>query len=249
MKQQKMKTTLATILMTGFIAFSQAPDPYNILDRVDRNMLSTTKVLEGQMIVYGKRNTRTITFRSYAEGTEKSFTEYLSPARETGTKMLKLKDNLWIYSPAADRTIQLSGHMLKQSVMGSDMSYEDMMEDRKMKDVYDAVITGEEDVDGRPCWILELNAKVIDVAYERMKIWVDRQRFVPLREELYAKSGQLLKRAVFSDVRKFGNRWYPTKVNYKDVLKKGHGTDFIITRLQLDVRIDDYLFTKAALKR
>ena len=244
-----MKTTIAILLLTGFIAFSQAPDPYNILDRVDRNMLSTTKVLDGQMIVYGKRNTRTITFRSYAEGTEKSFTEYLSPAREAGTKMLKLKDNLWIYSPAADRTIQLSGHMLKQSVMGSDMSYEDMMEDRKMKDVYDAVITGEEDVDGRPCWILELNAKVPDVAYDKMKIWVDRQRFVPLREELFAKSGQMLKRATFSDVRRFGSRWYPTKINYKDVLKKGQGTDFIITRLQLDVKIDDYLFTKAALKR
>jgi len=237
---------LVPFLWTGI---AQSPDPYVILDRVDQNMLSTTKILEGKMIVYGKRNTRTITFRSYSEGIDKSFTEYLSPAREAGTKMLKLKDNLWIYSPAADRTIQISGHMLKQSVMGSDMSYEDMMEDRKLKDVYDATVTGEETVDGRDCWILELNAIVEDVAYEKMKIWVDQQRYVPLREELYAKSGQLLKRAVFSDVQRFGSRWYPTKINYRDVLKNGKGTDFIVTRLQLDVTIDPYIFTKAALRR
>jgi len=237
---------LVPFLWTGI---AQSPDPYVILDRVDQNMLSTTKILEGKMVVYGKRNTRTITFRSYSEGIDKSFTEYLSPAREAGTKMLKLKDNLWIYSPAADRTIQISGHMLKQSVMGSDMSYEDMMEDRKLKDVYDATVTGEETVDGRDCWILELNAIVEDVAYEKMKIWVDQQRYVPLREELYAKSGQLLKRAVFSDVQRFGSRWYPTKINYRDVLKNGKGTDFIVTRLQLDVTIDPYIFTKAALRR
>lgn len=237
---------LVPFLWTGIAQF---PDPYMILDCVDQNMLSTTKILEGKMVVYGKRNTRTITFRSYSEGIDKSFTEYLSPAREAGTKMLKLKDNLWIYSPAADRTIQISGHMLKQSVMGSDMSYEDMMEDRKLKDVYDATVTGEETVDGRDCWILELNAIVEDVAYEKMKIWVDQQRYVPLREELYAKSGQLLKRAVFSDVQRFGSRWYPTKINYRDVLKNGKGTDFIVTRLQLDVTIDPYIFTKAALRR
>ena len=239
---------LFILLLVPFL-WAQSPDPYVILDRVDQNMLSTTKILEGKMIVYGKRNTRTITFRSYSEGIDKSFTEYLSPAREAGTKMLKLKDNLWIYSPAADRTIQISGHMLKQSVMGSDMSYEDMMEDRKLKDVYDATVTGEETVDGRDCWILELNAIVEDVAYEKMKIWVDQQRYVPLREELYAKSGQLLKRAVFSDVQRFGSRWYPTKINYRDVLKNGKGTDFIVTRLKLDVTIDPYMFTKAALRR
>ena len=60
-------------------------------------------------------------------GSEKAFTENLSPAREAGTKMLKLKDKLWTYSPQTDRIIQISGHMLRQSINGSDMSYKDMM--------------------------------------------------------------------------------------------------------------------------
>jgi hypothetical protein len=36
--------------------------------------------------------------------------------------MLKLGDQLWTFSPSTDRTIQIAGHMLRQSVMGSDMS-------------------------------------------------------------------------------------------------------------------------------
>src|SRR5690554_7424342 len=118
------------------------------------------------MTIHGRRNSRTITSKTYAVGDKRSFTEYLSPPREEKTKMLKLEDRLWIYSPSTDRTIQLSGHMLKQSVMGSDLSYEDMMENRKLTEMYHAKVVGEEIIDGRKTWILQLNAKVDDATYD-----------------------------------------------------------------------------------
>ena len=49
--------------------------------------------------------------------------------------------------------------MLRQSVMGSDMSYEDMMEDPKLENLYNATVVGEDTLLERPCWILELKAK------------------------------------------------------------------------------------------
>ncbi|HCX98688.1 MAG TPA: outer membrane lipoprotein-sorting protein, partial [Bacteroidales bacterium] len=52
--------------------------------------------------------------------------------------------------------------MLKQSVMGSDLSYEDMMENRKLTEMYHAKVVGEEIIDGRKTWVLQLNAKVDD---------------------------------------------------------------------------------------
>ena len=65
--------------------------------------------------------------------------------------MLKIGDQLWIYSPSTDRTIQIAGHMLRQSVMGSDMSYEDMMEDPVLTHHYTPKVTGEEDLAGTEC--------------------------------------------------------------------------------------------------
>jgi outer membrane lipoprotein-sorting protein len=201
------------------------------------------------MVIHGKRGSRTITSKGYSEGYEKSFTEYLAPEREKGTKMLKLEDRLWIYSPSTDRTIQLSGHMLRQSVMGSDLSYEDMMEDRKLTDMYDSQVIQEETIDGRKSWVLELNAKVEEVAYQKRKIWIDQERYVPLKEELFAKSGQLLKKTVMSDVAKIQGRWFPKKINYKDVLKEGDGTDFIMMSIEFNAEIPDYIFNKASLKK
>lgn len=220
-----------------------------ILQKVDENMSSNSTITESKMVIHGRRNTREVVSKGYAEGNEKAFTEYLAPEREKGTKMLKLEDKLWIYNPSTDRTIQLSGHMLRQSVMGSDLSYEDLMEDRKLIDIYDAKITGEEVIDSRKCWVLELNATVEDASYQKRKTWVDQERFVPLKEELYAKSGQLLKQITMKNVEKIEGRWYPKNVNYKDVLKEGEGTDFMVLDIQFNPEIPDYIFNKASLKR
>lgn len=224
-------------------------DANQILDKVEENMSSDNRVFESSMIIHGSRATRTITSRTYAVGDKRSFTEYLSPAREQGTKMLKLENQLWIYSPSTDRTIQISGHMLRQSVMGSDLSYEDMMDDRKISEIYSAEVTGTEQLDGRNTWILSLTAKVSNVAYYSRKMWVDTQRFVPLKEELFARSGQLLKRTTMSDVRLIEKRWFPVKIIYKDLLRQGDGTEFIITSVKFNQSIPDYIFTKAALKQ
>jgi len=244
-----MKAQLTIILISLFVTGYSQPSAEEIIDKVDKNMSSTNRIFESTMTIKGKRGSRIITSKSYTVGDKKSFTEYLSPPREQGTKMLKLENQLWIYSPSTDRTIQISGHMLRQSVMGSDLSYEDMMDDRKLIDVYSASVIGNDIIDDRQTWTLELTAKVEDVAYAKRKIWIDRERYVPLKEELYAKSGQLLKRSTLSNVIKVDGRWFPATIIYKDILKQGDGTEFKITAVRFNQEIPEYIFTKAALKQ
>lgn len=244
-----MKTNIILIIsLLAGVSYGQ-PDADEIIERVDRNMSAENRVFESSMTIHGKRSSRTITSKTWSVGDQQSFTEYLSPAREAGTKMLKLENQLWIYSPSTDRTIQISGHMLRQSVMGSDLSYEDMMDDRKLTEVYDAEVIGNEEIDGRKTWILELNARVSDVAYARRKIWIDQERYVPLREELYAKSGQLLKQSTMQNIQKIDGRWFPMTIIYKDMLKQGDGTEFTVLSIQFNQDIPEYIFSKAALKQ
>ena len=123
-----MKRFALILFLIPTIIRAQEPTGKEILERIDKNMASKSTISTSKMVIHGARQTRTIEAKSWGMGDEKSFTEYLAPAREKGTKMLKLEDKLWIYSPGSDRTIQISGHMLKQSLMGSDLSYEDMMD-------------------------------------------------------------------------------------------------------------------------
>ena len=245
---------MKNLLMIALVFFSVPvyagyPDGPTILKKVDDNMASETRIVTSKMIIHERRDTRTVTSKSWTQGDRRDYTEYLSPPREQGTKMLKLGDRLWMYSPSTDRIIQISGHMLRQSVMGSDLSYEDMMEDPRLADLYDAKTTGTKVIDNRSCWELQLTARKADVAYHTRTLWVDQERNVPLREELYAKSGKLLKTIDLKDFKNIGKRWFPMHMTFRDVLKTGEGTEFVMESIEFNVPISEHLFNKAALRR
>ena len=244
---KRMVCFAALWAVVGILA--QVPTGDWILQKVDENIGSDNKISLSRMVIQGRRATRSIESRSWIQGDEKSFTEYLSPPRDAGTKMLKLGDQLWTYSPSTDRTIKISGHMLRQSVMGSDLSYEDLMEDRRLTSLYNARIVGEEEVEGRPCWLLELTSKEEDIAYYSRKIWVDKERFVSLKEDRFAKGGKLLKRTEVKEVRSQEGRWIPYRIVFKDMLKTGEGTEFILEEVEFNADIPDHVFSKASLRK
>lgn len=243
-----MKLTL-TVLCAVSICTGQTPSGDEILKRVDRNILSGTKISVGEMRVHERREVRTLRMKSWMRGVTKTFTEFLSPPRDQGTKMLKLEDQLWTYSPSTDRTILISGHMLRQSVMGSDLSYEDLLEDPALAHAYDAKVTGEDTVGGRPCWVLDLTSKGTDLSYQSRRIRVHRERFLVMMEERFARSGKLLKTTEVRKVIRAGDRWVAADVTFKDELKTGGGTEFVVESVSFDEGIPDFMFTKAALRR
>ena len=221
-----------------------------IIQAMDNNLNAKSRVLTSKMIVHGRRSSRTIESKNWVVGIDKAFTEYLSPPREKGTKMLKLGDKLWTYSPQTDRVIQISGHMLRQSVMGSDMSYNDMMEDRPLIELYEATLEGSVEIDGRSHWIMLLEAKVKGLSYPKRRAWIDKEYLLPMKEELYAKSGKLLKTSTMDGIKKVQGRWFPSRFVFKDELKRNSkGTEWIIDEIEFNKDIPARRFSKALLRK
>ena len=222
----------------------------DIIKAMDHNLNAKSRVMTSKMIVHGRRTSRTIESRNWVVGIDQAFTEYLSPPREAGTKMLKLYDKLWIYSPQTDRVIQISGHMLRQSVMGSDMSYNDMMEDRPLEELYIATLEGSVLIDGRDHWIMHLEAKVKGLSYPKRRAWIDKEYLLPMKEELYGKSGKLLKTSTMDGIKKVQGRWFPSRFIFKDELKRNSkGTEWHIEDIEFDVDIQESRFSKAKLRK
>jgi outer membrane lipoprotein-sorting protein len=221
-----------------------------IIQAMDNNLNAKSRIITSKMVVHGRRTSRTIVSKNWVVGTDLAFTEYLSPPREAGTKMLKLGNKLWTYSPQTDRVIQISGHMLRQSVMGSDMSYNDMMEDRPLMELYNATLEGSVEIDGRNHWIMLLEAKLKGLSYPKRRAWIDKEYFLPTKEELYAKSGKLLKTSTMDGIKKVQGRWFPSRFIYKDELKRNSkGTEWIIDEIEFDSEIPDSRFSKAILRK
>ena len=224
--------------------------PLEILERIDSNITSSAKSTLSRMIVYNRRGKkREMKMRSWVVGDERAFSEYLAPRKEKGTKVLKEGKNIWTYTPRADRIIHIAGHLLRQPIMGSDLSYEDSLEEVELSKAYAPVSTTEDQFDGRPVWIMKIQAKDTNVAYDTKKLWVDKERFLPLKQEWFGKSGKLLKTATIQKVKRIDDRWYPVNVLFKDELARGSGTQFIIDEIDFDVPIPPRLFSKQSLRK
>ncbi len=234
------------IYMVSIGSFSQEkPTAFDILNKIDQNMVFDTAYAEIDMIINIKNRVITKEIISYAEGNEKSSIEFLSPPRDRGTKILKIEDIVKIYYPSAERVMRLSGHMLRQSMMGSDFSYEDMTErSKKLKQEYTGEVIGDETFNDRPCHVLVLTSKIAKQTYFTRKIWVDAERYIGLKEELYAKSGKLLKVLNAESIKIFKKRYYPTKVTMEDKLRKDSRTEMVIKKIDFDILIPAETFSE-----
>ena len=92
-----------------------------------------------------------------------------------------------------DSLLPISSSKMKEAVFGSDLSYEDLVENFFAWE--HQTIVGTETVDRAPCQILESRPGKSDrSSYARVRSWIDPKRFIPLRVEKYLESGQLARR-------------------------------------------------------
>lgn len=228
---------------------ASAPTLDALLAGIDKNMTFDTRAVTITMNVLKNGRTKSYTLRSYGRGADEAAIEYLEPARDKGTKMLKRASELWMYLPSIEKTQKISGHMLRQGMMGSDMSYEDMMQSSGWRNLYQGTVVGPDTVDGRACWKIELTATKPDVSYPRRVTWVDQATNIPLRQELYAVSGMLLKVWTMSDVVDVGGRKFPTKMVVEDQVQKGSRTELRFSDLTFAVPLEAETFSQRWLER
>jgi outer membrane lipoprotein-sorting protein len=220
-----------------------------LLARVDKNLTYDTRESTIRMTVTKGDRVKVYRMHSYGRGADEAAVEYLEPARDKGTKMLKDGEELWMYMPAVEKTQKISGHMLRQGMMGSDMSYEDMMQASSWAELYDGTVLGEETVDGRKCWKLELKATRADVSYPRRVIFVDQATAIPLKQELYALSGMLLKSWTMGDIRAIGARQVPMRMVVEDKVQTGSRTEIVFESIAFAVPLQEEVFSQRWLER
>jgi outer membrane lipoprotein-sorting protein len=244
-----MKKKILFVTMMFFAAtlvFSQTAA--ELLKRIDENEIYSTIEYEGEMIIeYGSR-CYVKAMKAWGRGNTDSFIEFTNP-EDKGTKYLRTGGRLYVFSPDTEEVMLISGHMLKESMMGSDMSYEDTLNNETLASRYDPVIAGSETVNGRDSWVLELKAKKKTESYPSRKLWIDKENGDLLRYELFALSGVKLKDYNLLKAEILGGRRFPVEVEIRDLMRKGSKTKFVMKNVTLDKPIPDSVFSRRNLER
>ncbi|MDM0116484.1 outer membrane lipoprotein-sorting protein [Variovorax sp. J22R133] len=193
--------------MAGFLAVSTwaaEPDAQTLLAASDavRNPakpFSTTVSLveydNGQ-----ERDSTDLQAYSRAEpngGQFRSLLRFVAPLRDVNKAMLKSGTDLWFYDPASKASIRISPQqrLLGQAANGDVVTV-------NFAQAYQARLEGEEDVqDGerqsRHAYKLVLAAKVPDVTYNGIEMWVDTATSRPIKARFFSESGRLMKTAFY----------------------------------------------------
>ena len=213
-----------------------------IIRRMERHERHTSVRSTGSMEITDRFGTRTKTFISTALGDDRSLLEFTNP-EEAGQKVLRLEDEIYLYFPDSEDVIHLQGAALRESVLGSDFSYEDMTGSDSRLDDYEVALEGTEEIDGHETYRLRLTAKRRDVVYPIQVAWIDSEQFVTRRVELFSRRGRPLKRLAATEFREIGDKMIAARLEMSDFMKKDSLTVFAIDTITVDEPIDESLFS------
>ncbi len=192
---------------------------------------------------------RSVELKSWAKEDKYALTLITAPAREKGQTFLKRENEMWSWNPAISRLIKLPPSMMSQGWMGSDYTNDDILRESSVVNDYTHSIEGEEEIDGRICWKIKLNAKDdAEVLWGSQIWWVDKKDFIVIKAELYDEDDYLVRTELASEIKTMDSRLLPTVIELIPADKEGYKTILNITEMEFNININDSFFSQQNMK-
>jgi len=211
-----MKILSMFIISTLFVFDVNAQDANKLLKEVDENLMPESYEATRKLINEEPNGTKKeFTFYTVKKGKDKIAMLYLFPASEKGRSTLRLGENMWLYIPSANKPIRITS---LQSVVGGVFNNADIMQ-LEYSTEYNATYSEGTDKE----YILNLKAKNKTVAYDKLKMWIEKDKKVLRKVEAYSASGMLIKTLEFKDDKNFsGGLTRPSVIETYSSLYKGY---------------------------
>jgi outer membrane lipoprotein-sorting protein len=239
---------LWTLLSGTAAAQVPVPDVNEVMDYIDDLYRSESSHSVMRMTVVRERGTRELEMESWTKGDDDALIVIRSPAREAGAATLRTEEGLWNYAPRADRLIRIPSGLLSESWMGSHFTNDDLMRETSYLDDYDAALSSEER-DGTRYLKATLTPKPdAPVVYSELVFLITPGDWVPVRSEYY-DDGEMVRAMMFEQVQTISGKKIPMRMVILPTDAPDERTVVEYLELELNVPVDEQLFTRQGLRR
>jgi outer membrane lipoprotein-sorting protein len=220
----KILTMCTMIAALSFPAY--AIDGTQLLKQVDRNLNPESYETYRKLInIEPDGRKKEYTLFSVKKGTDKVAALFIAPASEKGRSTLRLGDNMWLYIPNVGKPIRITS---LQSVVGGVFNNADILS-LDYADEYNVERVDEKDNE----YLLYLKAKTKTVAYDRLRIWANKESKLPTRIECLTEADMLIKTLYFKQVKDFGEGVIrPAVIETDSPLYKGYKSVMIFAKIK-----------------
>ena len=232
-----MKIALATLLaVLSLAAPAFALDGLAILKQVDKNLQPESFESYRKLInIEPSGAKREFLLWTIKKGQDKIASLFLSPASEKGRATLRLGENMWLYIPDVGKPVRITS---LQSVVGGVFNNADIL-----RLDYNVEYNVEKIADEKTEYILDLKAKTAAVAYDKLKMWVDKKTVLPTKIECYAATGLLIKTLYFKERKPFDEGTLrPSIIETDSPLYKGYQSILAYANVKKRI-VPDEVFT------
>lgn len=237
-------------LVTGQAAEDNTARASKILAEVDDLWRGQSSYAITKMRVKTEHYTRTMKMEGWSKGKEKTVFRVLEPLREKGSITLKSDNNIYTYLPKTDRTIKLTSGMMMGSWMGSHLTNDDLVKESRLEEDYTATISFEGERKGQQVIEFTLIPKPdAAVVWGKLILTITAKDYLPVDEFYYDEDMKLARSMTFSEIKKLGGRDRPSVFRVIPADKPTEYTEFVYEKLDLNIEVDDKMFTLATLKQ
>jgi outer membrane lipoprotein-sorting protein len=234
--------TLLVVLFAAFGLPAFAIDGAQLLQKVDRNLEPESYEMYRKLInIEPDGSRKEFVLYSVKKGRDKLVALFLDPPSERDRATLRLGENMWLYIPNVGKPVRIAS---LQSVIGGIFNNADILRLDYASEYKVESMTEDKDV-----YQLSLKALTNDVAYDGLKMTVDKKTVLPTVIECYAASGLLIKTLTYKDVKDFGKGIKrPATLETDSPLHKGYKSLMIYGQIRARTMPDE-VFTLEYLPR
>lgn len=185
-------------------------------------------------------------------GAQKYYTYFKKPSDVSRLTFMVWKnpdanDDRWLYVPAVDLVKRLTADDKNSSFVGSDFTYEDVSGRHWTEDTH-TLVSENETYNGRDAYLISSRPK--DPGYQgfaEKKTWVDKETFLPLKEEYYDKKGELVRVFTADKIEPIDGIPTVTQRTMANI-KDNQKTIILFDNIKYNVGLKDDIFTERYLK-
>jgi hypothetical protein len=221
----------------------------DIVKKADSKTRGESSYSEMTMTIVRPTWERSISMKAWTKGTHLSLIKITAPAKDKGTGFLKRDKELWNWLPSIDRLIKMSSSVMGQSWMGSDFTNDDMVRESSIVKDYTQKLLGEENIRGFDCYKIELTPLPdAAVVWGKVITWIDKELFNFVKTQNLDEDFELAQTIEYFDVKLFGDRSLPSRMEITPAPEKGQKTVLAISKSQYNIPMQDNFFSQQNLK-
>ena len=249
-KKKRIVGLLVIFIITSTSAFAQMVDATAVVRKATEKVEGESLVSEVTMQVIRPGWQNEVRLKSWSKGNRLALILITAPAKDKGQTYLKRENELWNWLPGIQKTVKLSSTLMSQSWMGSDFNNEDLINKASFLNDYQHRFLMMEEIRGTECYKIELLPKDdAPVVWGKVFIWISKEAYDQLKAAFYDENDQLVRTMNAFDLKKFGHKTTPSRIEMQPAQKPRQKTVMIIENYEFNRPLANDFFSQQNMKR